>query len=336
MTGRRFWTAPAAVLLAASLAACTGQGGGDALQVVQNPQAAVAAASPQPSVAPAGTVAPLDADVAAMAVDPASRTLAVAVAAPPAVLLYDLDALDAAPQRVALPSPAAELTVSGATLLAPLPAANVLARIGLPAGDLSTVPVPGGPAGAAVDGEHTLVALRQDKAVAVVDGDRVTTTITGGLYSADDVLVGDGHPVVLDRLRTALFAVDVPGGSVDEGLRAGQGATNATVDSFGRVLVTDTRGGGLLAFSTDPFLLRQRYPVPGGIYAIAYDARRHVAWVTLTERNEVVGFDIRGGEPMEKYRYPTVRQPNSVTVDERTSRVVVGSAAGEGIQVISP
>jgi hypothetical protein len=58
--------------------------------------------------------------------------------------------------------------------------------------------------------------------------------------------------------------------------------------------------------------------------------------VTLTERNEVVGYDVRGGEPVEKYRFPTVRQPNSVTVDEQSGRVVVGSAAGEGTQVITP
>jgi len=72
------------------------------------------------------------------------------------------------------------------------------------------------------------------------------------------------------------------------------------------------------------------------VTAIAYDPARSLAWVTLTERNEVVGFDVRGGEPAEKYRFPTVRQPNSITVDERTARVFVGSATGEGIQVIQP
>uniref|UniRef100_UPI000371518B hypothetical protein n=1 Tax=Saccharomonospora saliphila TaxID=369829 RepID=UPI000371518B len=222
-------------------------------------------------------------------------------------------------------------------VLVPVPGADVLARISLPGGDLDTVPVPGGPAGVAVDDTgRVLVALREAKGVAVLDGDRVTRTIEGGLYSADDVLVADGRPMVLDRLRTALFLVETEDGDLGGGLRAGHGATNAVVDSFGRVLVADTRGGGLLAFSPDPFLLRQRYPVPGGVHGLAFDPRTDTAWVTLTARNEVVGFDVRGGEPRERHRYPTVRQPNSVTVDPRTSRVMVGSASGEGIQVITP
>ena len=58
--------------------------------------------------------------------------------------------------------------------------------------------------------------------------------------------------------------------------------------------MTDTRGGALLAFSLDPLLLRQNYPVPGAPYAIAYDRERDLAWVTLTETNEVVGYDVAG------------------------------------------
>ncbi|NIJ12077.1 hypothetical protein FHU38_002421 [Saccharomonospora amisosensis] len=322
------------LLLLPPLAACSEQGG-DELQVVENPRAAVAPASPPASVEPSGRVLSAPGAVNALATDAASRTLAVSVTEPAAVLLYDLDRLDARARSVSLPAPAQDLTVSGDSLLAALPDAGQLARIRLPDGELTTVPVAGGPAGVAADGERTLVALRERKGVAVLRGDRVGETITDGLYSADDVLVADGAAVVLDRKRTALFSIDVAEGHIGEGLRAGQGATNAVADSYGRVFVVDTRRGALLAFSADPLLLRQRYPVPGGAYGIAYDSRRDLVWVTLTRRNEVVAFDVRGGEPREKYRYPTVRQPNSVTVDERTSRVVIGSAAGEGIQVIA-
>jgi DNA-binding beta-propeller fold protein YncE len=141
---------------------------------------------------------------------------------------------------------------------------------------------------------------------------------------------------VLDRLRNAVFELDVPGARIMQGLRAGQGATNAVTDRFGRVLVTDTRGGALLAFSLDPLLMRQNYPVPGAPYAIAYDEERDLAWVTLTETNEVVGYDVAGEEPEEKYRFPTVSQPNTVAVDPRTGRVLVASGTGDGIQVITP
>ncbi|GHE81624.1 lipoprotein [Amycolatopsis deserti] len=306
----------------------------DTLQVVANPVAATAPASPPPTAAPAGTVITVPGEVTAVAADPATGTLAVAVA--DAVLLYRSADLAAAPVRVPVAGRVEQLRVSGGVLLATLPAAGQVARIALPGGEVSTLAVAGQPAGAVVEGDRTLVAVRDRKAVEVFTGGQPTKTIQGQLYSADDVLVAGGNTVVLDELRTAVFSVDVDGGTMAEGLRAGDGATHAVADSFGRVLVVDTRAGALLAFSTGPLLLRQRYPVPGGAYGLAYDAQRALAWVTLTERNEVVGFDVRGGEPVEKYRFPTVRQPNSVTVEERSGRVVVGSAAGEGVQVIQP
>ncbi|GLY66724.1 YncE family protein [Amycolatopsis taiwanensis] len=323
------------------VAACSsGQGGGgDELQVVDNPVAATAPVSPVPEASPAGTVL-VPGNVTAMASDPANRVLAVA--ADNAVSLYRLDDLGATPVRVPVDGPVERLTVSqaerdlGSGLLASIPTRGEVVWIDLPGGQANALSVAGQPVDAAGDGPDMLVAVRDRKAIDVLAGGNVVKTITGELYSADQIVQSGNQTVVLDRLRTAVFAVDVPDGKVREGLRAGDGATNAVADSYGRVLVTDTRGGALLAFSTAPLLLRQLYPVPGGIYAIAYDNQRGLAWVTLTERNEVVGFDVRGGEPVEKYRFPTVRQPNSIAVDEQTSRVFVGSATGEGIQVIQP
>ncbi|HEX2133838.1 MAG TPA: hypothetical protein VHH15_20015 [Actinophytocola sp.] len=57
--------------------------------------------------------------------------------------------------------------------------------------------------------------------------------------------------------------------------------------------------------------------------------------MTLTETNEVVGFDVAGEEPAEKHRFPTVEQPNSVAVDPSSGRVIVASATGKGMQVIA-
>ncbi|SFQ54592.1 hypothetical protein SAMN05421810_10982 [Amycolatopsis arida] len=324
------------LLACALVAAGCADAGRDELQIVENPVAATPATSPEPASAPAGTVLPVTGTVAALAVEPASRTLAVAVTEPPAVLLFALGDPEAVPRSVDLPAPAERLSVVGGQVVASVPEAGVVARVSVPDGQVERVPVTGQPVDVAGQGDHLLVAVRDRKAIEVLDGAAVTRTITGQLDSVDEIITEGAHPVVLDRVRTALFRLDVERGDVGEGLRAGQGATNAVPDGFGRVLVTDTRAGALLAFSTEPLLLRQRYPVPGGVYGIAYDDERHLAWVTLTERNEVVGFDVRGGEPTERFRLPTVRQPNSVAVDDRTGRVVVGSATGEGIQVITP
>jgi hypothetical protein len=322
----------ACALLTTACSSDTGKGD-DELQIVANPVAAAAAVSPVPAASPAGTVLPAS-GVTAMAADPTARVLAVALAQPPSVLLYRLDDLAAAPTRTAVDGPVEQLSFAGDEVLASIPSKGEVVSVS--GGHATELAVPGQPADAIQTGSTTLVAVRDRKSVDVYQGGKLATSITGGLYSADEVVHTGDQTVVLDRLRTAVFTVNVGDGTIGEGLRAGDGATNVVADSFGRVLVTDTRAGALLAFSTGPLLLRQLYPVPGGIYGIAYDAQRTLAWVTLTGRNEVVGFDVRGGEPVEKYRFPTVRQPNSVTVDEQTGKVYVGSATGEGIQVIQP
>jgi hypothetical protein len=331
----------AAVLVgcAAVGTACSSGEPSDELMVSDDPVAASAARSPASTATPAGTVSALPGMPTSLVVDGEHQVLAVAVAEPPSVLLYrfDGDAAPAAPTVVELPGPAASLTLArpGGPLLAAV-GAGELVRVALPGGDTETAAIDGEVTSAAEFGDRTLVAVRDRKAVAVLGGDRVYRMITGGLLSADQVLSTGEGAVVFDRLRNAVFELDVRAGSVDQGLRAGEGSTNAVTDRFGRVLVTDTRGGALLAFSLDPLLMRQRYPVPGAPYALAYDSERDLVWVTLTETNEVVGFDVAGEEPVEKHRFPTVEQPNAVAVDPISGRVVVASATGKGMQVIAP
>lgn len=308
--------------------------------VSDHPTAATAAHSPAATARPAGTVQALAGTPTAMIVDADTRVLAVAVDTP-AVLLYRIgeDGALTAPKSVALPGPADTLTLAhpGGPLLAASGSTGELVRITLPDGAAEPAAIDGEPVSATDFGDRTLVAMRDRKAVAVLGGDgaKVDRMISGGLYSADEVLSTGEHAVVFDRLRNALFALDVRGGSVGEGLRAGEGSTNAVTDRFDRVLVADTRGDALLAFSVDPLVMRQRYPVPGAPYGLAYDPKRDLAWVTLTATNEVVGFDVAGGQPEERYRFPTVEQPNDVAVDPISGRVMVASATGKGIQVIA-
>lgn len=305
-------------------------GSTDDLQIVAHPVAAKAAPSPAPARKPAGKVIKVGGAVSAIGYSPDGKTLGVAV--------------DANGKHTVQLRPSKSLASKGKTL----PAASQVERIDATQdgwyasepnadevlqlnGSHKTEHVAGQPTGVAQLGAQRLVALRAKKAVAV--GKR---TIGGDVQSVDQVLVAGKQPVVVDRLRSAVFEVDMTKRTIELGLRAGQGVTNAVVDRYHRVLAVDARTGALMAFSVDPLLMRQRYPVGGKPYGIAYDAKRNLAWVTLTDRNEVVGFDVSGGEPVEKHRYPTVRQPNSVTVDQRTGSVVVASASGAGIQVIKP
>lgn len=325
------------VCCAAAGTACSTSEPSDELMVSDNPVAATAARSPAATVAPAGTVSALPGTPTSMVVDAGQRVLAVAVDKPAAVLLYRLTEEDTLtdPTSVPLAKTPKSLTLArpGGPLLASVD--GELVRITVPSGQTSAAPVDGELVSAVGFGERTLVAVRDRKAVAVLGGDKVDRVISGGLFSADQVLATGEHAVVFDRLRNAVFELNVSAGTVDEGLRAGEGSTNAVTDRFGRVLMADTRGDALLAFSVDPLLMRQRYPVAGAPYGLTYDPKRDLVWVTLTERNEVVGFDVAGEEPVERHRFPTVEQPNSVAVDPSSGRVVVASATGKGIQVIA-
>jgi hypothetical protein len=307
----------------------------DELQVSDSVTAAGPAASPATSN-PAGMVVPVDGNVTAVVADARDRVLAIATDKP-VVLLAKLDKPSEPPRSLPLPSPATALTLAPDGLWVSMRASKQLYRFDLPDASAETrVQIAGAPGGVSQDGDRTFVALPDRKAVEVVKGGLAQREISGGLYSADQVLTVGDNTVVLDRQRTALFDVDVTAGKIGAGQRAGAGATNATTDRYGRVLVTDTRGGALLAFTTGPVILKQRYPVPGAPYGIAYDPKRDLAWVTLTERNEVVGYNVAGGEPTERYRFPTVVQPNSVTVDSDSGRVFVASATGGGVQVMQP
>jgi len=327
------------VSCAAMTVACSSSEPNDPLMVTDHPVAARAATSPPATATPAGTTTPLTGTPTSMVVDPRTGVLAVAVAEPPAVLLYRLTDSDtlAAPTSVPLPAPADTLAIAGADgpLLASSGAGRAVVRIELPDGDSTSAAIDGEPVSAAQVDDHTLVAVRDRKAIAVVNGDRVFRMITGDLLSADQVVSTGTGAVVLDRLRNAVFELDLDNASITQGLRAGQGATNAVTDRFGRVLVADTRGDALLAFSLDPLLLRQNFPVAGAPYGLAYDQQRDLLWVTLTETNEVVGYDVAGGEPTEKVRYPSVEQPDFVAVEPSSGRVIVASGTGKGVQVIS-
>jgi len=270
-----------------------------------------------------------------MAIDAATGTLAVAIESPPRVLLYSLGNPRAMPRAVELPGVVTHLSVAGGSLLAPVASANQVVEINIVTGGTHMVPVSGGPTSATEFDGQLLVAVPGARGVAVLTGDRLARTITGAV-SPDEVLAVATAAVLVDQSRSAVFDVDVAAGTIGAGQRAGDGATNAVADSYQRVLVVDTRAGELLAFSAGPVLMRQRYPVPGAPFGLAYDTRRGLAWVTVTALNQVVGFDMAGGEPVEKYRMPTVRQPNSVAVDPTSGRVIVASASGGGIQVIQP
>jgi DNA-binding beta-propeller fold protein YncE len=314
------------------LAAGCSNPGKDPLQITNNAVAATPSSVPL-SKPPAGQRISVNAPVHATVFSAQARTLALAT--DKQLKLYPADKLTA-PRTVALPAAPGEVSVADdGSLLVPIPTRHVLLTVDPRTGKSTSTPVTGAPVSAASFKGESLVALPDRHGVAVVRGGQQRKLITSAVTPAQ-VFVAGGHPVVLDTKSTAVYDLNVATGSFGAGLRAGTGASRAVTDRYGRFLVTDTRTGSLLAFSASPVLTRQMFPVKGAPFGIAYDSTRDLIWVTLTGSNEVAGYAVGRGEPVLKYRFPTVSQPDSVAVDPRSGAVYVSSAGRDGLAVVRP
>ncbi len=305
---------------------------------------ALAAVSPPVSRPPAGAVRPLAAHATAAVFDDGTHELAVLApgaepAAPASVAVFG--GPQAPPRVVDLPGPATALTDDGHGTVY-LAAHGGYFVVDLATGHTARVGVAG-----ASDTEFTAVARRTDGKLVLGSADGAVYTLDsptpGAVTSASvanrnkifarvDWLATQGNTtVVLDRGQTSVTTIGADG-HVQQALRAGRGATTMAADTLGRVLVADTRGGQLLVYGVDPLILRQAYPVPQAPYGLA--GSRALAWVSATLSNIVIGYDLSTGIPVEKVRYPTVQQPNSLAFDEASDTLYVVSGSGAGVQVI--
>lgn len=329
-----------AVLLSAA-AGCSSKPLDTAPRTIEPAHAAV---SPPVSQQPPGAVRPLAGHAAAAVFDGGARQLAVLTpgtdpAAPASVTVFGDP--QAPPRAVELPGPVTALADDGHGT-AYLAARGGYLAVELPTGRVTQVAVAG-----AAQTEFTAVAQRADGRLVLGSADGAVYTLasqtpgaaTGAtvtnrnkIFARVDWLATQGNTtVVLDRGQTSVTTIDADG-HAQQALRAGRGATTMAADPAGRVLVADTRGGQLLVYSVDPLILRQAYPVPQAPYGLA--GSRALAWVSQTVSNIVIGYDLSTGIPVEKVRYPTVQQPNSLAFDEASDTLYVVSGSGAGVQVI--
>ena len=296
------------------------------------------------SQAPVGAVRPLSGPAAAAVFDDRTRQLAVLVpgadpAAPANLTLF------AGPQQpphaITLPGAAAALAGDGRGT------AYLAARGGYFVVDLSSGHAAAVSVAQAEQVQFTAIAVRADGKLVLGSADGAVYLLaaqppdgTGTaavasrnkLFARVDSLATQGNTtVVLDRGQTSVTSIGADG-RAEQSLRAGQGATTLAADPLGVVLAADTRGGQLLVYGVDPLMLRQTYPVRQAPYGLA--ASRELAWVSQTESNMVVGYDLSTGIPVEKVRYPTVQQPNTLAFDQTSGTLFVVSGSGGGVQVI--
>ncbi len=295
---------------------------------------ALAAPSPPTGTTPAGRVLPIAGDPQGAVVADGSLvvlTPGADAAAPATLTVFDKTGTA---RPVALPGPATAIATDGR--------GTVYAST---RGGFFTVDLSGGaPTRTQIDeaagADFTAIARRTDGRLVLGTSDGVAYTLAddmtvagkAAIFARVDAIVTQGDTaVVLDRGQTSVTALK-PDGSRSQALRAGLGATSIAADPAGRVLVVDTRAGQLLVFGVDPLIQRQAYPVGESPYGVAGSST--LAWVALTPSNTVVGYDLATGIPVEKVRYPTVQQPNTLAYDESSGTLYVLSGSGAGVQVI--
>jgi len=337
------------LILLALVAGCTPNPLNPLTTAPRTIEPARAADSPPASQSPAGRVRPLAGHPLAAVFDAGTRQLAVlcppdnpADPAAPASLAVFADA-PVPPRAIAVPGPATALTSDdhGTAYLA---AHGGYIAVDLSAGRVARVTVAD-----AARADFTAIARRADGKLVLGSADGAVYTLasdassgTAGvgnrnkIFARVDALVTQGNTTaVLDRGQTSVTTIGADG-RVEQALRAGEGATTLAADPAGRVLVADTRGGQLLVYGCcserTPLILRQAYPVRQAPYGLA--GSRELAWVSQTAANVVIGYDLSTGIPVEKVRYPTVQQPNTLAFDEASDTLYVVSGSGAGVQVI--
>jgi hypothetical protein len=314
----------------------------------------VSACSSHPSEAPPPTIVPAEAAISPPAtgelpgvVRPLvghgqaawydAKTASLAVLSPgPAgqSVVTVLNSTDTA-RPVPLPAPATAMTGDNGVVYASTRGGYF--RVDLASGTATKVDIDG-----QRETDFTAITRRADGRLVLGSADGAVYTLSSDtavgaqlkIFARVDILVAQGNTVVvLDRGQTSVTTVSDTGTDADHALRAGEGATTMAADPMGRVLVADTRGEELLVFGSHPLMLRQRYPVRGAPFGLA--ASSTLAWVSQTATNTVIGYDLATGIPVEKVRYRTVQQPNSLVYDEASGTLYVVSGSGAGVQMIA-
>jgi DNA-binding beta-propeller fold protein YncE len=223
-------------------------------------------------------------------------------------------------------------------VLAPLENANRLAQIAVPGGAvIADTAVGRHPHDAAAAGSLIFVGNEYASTVSLIRHDRQIRVQPGPLQPGG--VAADGSFVLVVGVRGRRVEAYAADGRILGTARAGVGPTHVQAGRGGLFYVADTEGGAVLIFrvtATGPQQAGAVRTVPGTPYGIAVDRRRGLVYVTLTVTNELESFRISAGGLVPDQIWPTVRQPNSVAVDEATGRVFIAGRADGQLEMIDP
>jgi DNA-binding beta-propeller fold protein YncE len=294
--------------------------------------AAEPAVSPPLATTPAGTVVTAGPDAEGIAVDPETATVAVGDSSGALLfdeaghLLHRVD-LPAGPRHIALRAP-------GGPFLVPAQGADELAVVDARSGSVeSVVPTGRWPHDVAAADGTIFVGDELADTVTVVRGAGVVATVPVVAQPGGLAVAGNDLAVVGVRARR-LELLDTR--TLGEVASAPAMTGPSHVAAYhGSLYVIDTGGGALVVFDLHGGLHQvARVALRGSPLGVAVDEARQRLWVTLTARNQLVEFDLSGRLPQRTATVPTVRQPDSVAVDDRSGTVFVAGAASGVLQIV--
>lgn len=304
-----------------------------------NPPPAEPAASPVPAEEPAGEVVELEGEAEGVVVDAGTGLAAISQRDPDRIALLDVERRRVV-DEVPTPESARHLSLApGGVVLAPIEYEDTLLRISLPGGGTTPLPTGDFPHDAAeAPNGRTFVGDEGGDTITVLEGERVVGEVPAPEQPGGVAVSGEVLAVVAVAAREVAF-YDTETLEQLAVLPGGAGPSHIVAAPDGRFYVTDTGGDAILLYEGDgadgPRLL-DRTNLPDSPYGIAGDFERDRLWVTQTGANRVVELEITDLAPKIIGGYPTVRQPNSVGVDERTGTLVVAGRAPAAAQIIRP
>lgn len=303
------------------------------------PAAAEPATAPPVTAPPAGRVVALPGAPEGLAVDARDAIVAAGIRQPEGVALIST-ATGRERQVVRLPGAPRHLELAGpgGPLLAPLEHADRLAQIALPGGRvLSDTVVGAHPHDAAADGPLIFVGNEFANTVSLVRGGRQIAVKPGPLQPGG--VAADGSFVLVVGVRGRRVEAYSADGRILGTAQAGIGPTHVQAGPDGLFYVADTEGDAVLIFRVSSTGVRPAGRVAterGAPYGIAIDRRRGLLYLTLTATNRLESFRITGSRLVPGRTWPTVRQPNSVAVDEVTGRVFIAGRTSNQLELIDP
>lgn len=239
-------------------------------------------------------------------------------------------------RTVALSADPRHVGVGGGRFLVPLEDANRLAEVPATGGEPRLTKVGREPHAVTAVGDQIFVADEFADSLTVVRDGKVTGTAVVDVQPGGVADVGGGQVAVVSVRANTISLVDTKTLRSGPSQNAGYGPSHAVAGPGGRVFVTDTRGGAIMVYETSPRLkFIQRLDLGGSPYGIAFDAERSRLWVTDSGADRVHEIEV-GDELKRLGDRPTVQQPNTVAVDERTGAVFIASEATGDLQRFEP